>query len=136
VGINDAANQEARYMTDTVDSEHDVALDALDTLSEVAASSIDGLTEVHAQLTQVRRRRRRGWTWRRIVSSEDSPNPLANVTGIAANLAIASAEFRRGLAHALRNEGMPLTRIAPLLNVSRQRIGALLRPRRHGGGTS
>jgi hypothetical protein len=122
-------------MTETAKTEHDVALDALDTLSDVAASSIEGLTEVHAQLAQVRRRRRRGWTWRRIVSSEESLHPLTSATGIAANLAIASAEFRRGLAHALRNEGMQLTKIAPLLDVSRQRIGALLRPRRHNGNT-
>ena len=122
-------------MTETLNTENDVALDALDTLSEVAASSIEGLAEVHSQLAQVRRRRRRGWTWRRIVSSEDSLHPLASVTEIAANLAIANAEFRRGLARALRNEGMQHTRIAPLLDVSRQRIGALLRPRRHNGNT-
>jgi hypothetical protein len=120
-------------MTETAKTEHDVALDALDALSDAAASSIEGLTEVHTQLAQVRRRRRRGWTWRRIVSSEDSLQPLTNATGIAANLAVASAEFRRGLAHALKNEGMQLTQIAPLLEVSRQRIGALLRPRRHNG---
>ena len=122
-------------MTETADTEHDVALDALDALSDAAASSIDGLAEVHSQLAHLRRRRRRGWTWRRIISSEDSLHPLASVTRIAANLAIASAEFRRGLAHALRNEGMQLTRIAPLLDVSRQRIGALLRPRRRNGNT-
>jgi hypothetical protein len=123
-------------MTDTANPEHDVALEALNTLSEVTASSIDGLTEVHSQLTRVRRRRRRGWSWRRIVSASDSPNPLAGVTHIAARLAIASAEFRRALAHALRNEGMQLTKIAPLLDVSRQRIGALLRPRRGRRPTS
>jgi hypothetical protein len=117
-------------MTSTANAEQDVALEALNTLSDVAASSINGLTEVHAQLAVVRRRRRRGWSWRRIASSDDSPNPLANVTGIAANLAMASAGFRRALAHALRSEGMQLTKIAPLLDVSRQRIGALLRPRR------
>jgi hypothetical protein len=117
-------------MTDTADPEQDVALEALDTLSEVTASSINGLTEVRSQLSQLRRRRRRGWSWRRIVSATDSPNPLAGVTGIASRLAIASAEFRRALAHALRREGIQLTKIAPLLDVSRQRVGALLRPRK------
>jgi hypothetical protein len=126
-------NQGALDTTEATHTEHDVALDALDTLSDVAATSIEGLTEVQTQLAQVRRRRRRGWTWRRIVSSEDSPKPLEKVTAIAANLAIASAEFRRGLAHSLRNEGLQLTKIAPLLEVSRQRIGALLRPRRQHG---
>jgi hypothetical protein len=123
-------------MTDTANPEQDVALEALKTLSEVTASSIDGLTEVHSQLTQVRRRRSRGWSWRRIVSADDSPNPLVGVTGIAARLAVASADFRRALARALRNEGMQLSKIAPLLDVSRQRIGALLRPRRPSSHSS
>ena len=122
--------REALGMTDTANPEQDVALEALDALSDVTASSIEGLTEVRSHLTQVRRRRRRGWSWRRILSADDSPNPLAGVTGIAASLAIASAEFRRALAHSLRREGLQLTRIAPLLDVSRQRIGALLRPRK------
>jgi hypothetical protein len=117
-------------MTDTANPEQDVALEALNALTDVTSSSIEGLTEVRSHLTQVRRRRRRGWSWRRILSADDSPNPLAGVTGIAASLAIASAEFRRALAHSLRGEGLQLTRIAPLLDVSRQRIGALLRPRR------
>jgi hypothetical protein len=117
-------------MTSTVNAEQDVALEALNTLSDVAASSVNGLTEVHAQLAALRRQRRRGWSWRRIASSDDSPNPLASITGIAANLAMASAGFLRALAHALRSEGMQLTKIAPLLDVSRQRVGALLRPRR------
>jgi hypothetical protein len=120
-------------MTDT--AEEDVALQALDTLSEVTSASIDGLTEVQSQLAQVRRRRRRGWTWRRIASSDDV-SPLASATGIAANLAVASGEFRRSLAHALRNEGMQLTKIGPLLDVSRQRVGALLRPRKRSGPAS
>lgn len=136
LGINDAENQEALGMTDTANPEQDVALEALNTLSGVTASSIEGLSEVHSQLTQVRRRRRRGWSWRRIISAGDSPNPLAGVTGIAASLAIASAEFRRALAHALRKEGLQLIKIAPLLDVSRQRVGALLRPRRPSSPTS
>jgi hypothetical protein len=123
-------------MTYMANPEHDVALEALNTLADVTSSSIDGLAEVRSQLTQVRRRRRRGWSWQRIISADDSPNPLTGVTGIAATLAIASAEFRRALAQALRNEGMQLTKIAPLLDVSRQRIGALLRPRRRTGPSS
>ena len=68
-------------MTDAANPEQDVALEALNTLSDVTASSIDGLTEARAELTQIRRRRRRGWSWRRIVSANASPNPLAGVTG-------------------------------------------------------
>jgi hypothetical protein len=113
-------------MPDTTDLDHDVALNALNSLSQTTESSIDGLANVNSQLAELRRRRRRGWSWRRIIAESDSPNPLAIATSVAANLAVATGEFRRALVKALRNEGLPLTKIAPLLEVSRQRVGALL----------
>jgi hypothetical protein len=46
-----------------------------------------------------------------------------------ANLARSSASFRRTLVRALRDEGMRLLSIRRVLQVSRQRVGALLRQR-------
>jgi hypothetical protein len=123
-------------MPDTKQADEDLALSALNSLSETTASSIEGLTAVNFQLAEVRRRRRRGWTWLRIASNADGPNPLATVTAIAADLAVATGEFRRALAHSLRSEGLPLSRIASLLDVSRQRVGALLHRSQQREGNS
>jgi hypothetical protein len=77
----------------------------------------------------VQHRRRRGWSWQRIMSSAGPHNPLKATTGILADVARASGEFRRALAKSLRDEGMHTTEIARLLDVTRQRVSALLRPR-------
>jgi len=125
-------------MPKTTNLDQDVALSALNSLSQVTESSIDGLTDVNNRLAQVRRQRRRGWSWRKIVADPATPNPLSAATRIAADLAIATGEFRRALAHALRDEGLGLAKIGPLLSVSRQRVGALLNRGRqaddHGAG--
>lgn len=113
-------------MSDTKQADEDLALSALNSLSETTASSTEGLTAVNSQLAEARRRRRCGWSWLRIASDTDVPNPLAIVTAIAADLAISAGEFRRALAHSLRSEGLPLSKIASLLDVSGQRVGALL----------
>ena len=55
-------------MTDIQDLEQDPALEALAGRSEATVSGIGGLTEVNEKLSAVRRRRCRGWSWRRIVS--------------------------------------------------------------------
>lgn len=112
--------------------EDDVALEALSSLEEVTASSIAGLSEVQEQLTEVHELRMRGWSWRRIYAAEDAPKPLAAVTSIAANLGRASANFRRTVVGALHGEGLHLSHIGPLLEVSRQRVRALLRHQREG----
>jgi hypothetical protein len=121
-------------MPETTNLDNDVALSALNSLSQVTESSISGLADVNSQLAQVRRQRRRGWSWRRIVADPAIPNPLSAATSIAADLAVATGEFRRALAHALRNEGLALAKIGPLLSVSRQRVGALLHRGRQTSG--
>jgi predicted transcriptional regulator len=47
-----------------------------------------------------------------------------------ANLGQAIGAFRRALASTLRTEGMRVTEIASLFEVSRQRVSALVRPKR------
>ncbi len=114
-------------MADLQDLEEDPALEALAALSEAAVSGIDGLTEVNEKLGAVRRRRCRGWSWRRIVSSTEMVDALSCVARLAAELGRASGEFRRLLARMLRHEGLQVTAIGRLLGVSRQRVSALVR---------
>jgi predicted XRE-type DNA-binding protein len=111
----------------TEQREDDPALGALSALSDVAESSATSLTRLGDELSIMRRRRKRGWSWRRIVSADDSPNPMSIVTRIINNLGRASSELRRALARALRNEGLQVTEIAGLFGVSRQRVSALFR---------
>jgi hypothetical protein len=105
---------------------------ALTTLSEVAASSADDLISLNEDLAALNNHRARGRPWHRIISDLDSPNPLATLTTIATNFARASGAFRRALAVGLRKEGMQVSEIAALFGVSRQRVSALIRPRRQG----
>ena len=116
-------------MTDT-EAQEDPALKALSTLSEVTLRSVDDLTAITDELAAMQRRRRRGWSWQRILSSAPAPSPLTAVAGIASNLGRASGDFRRALIRALRSEGMRITEIATLLEVSRQRVSALVHPKR------
>jgi hypothetical protein len=116
-------------MAETDEIQHDLVLDALANLSEVATSSANELLALTEDLADIRRHRISGWSWRRIVSADDSPKPLSVLTDIAANFARASGGYRRALAHGLRGEGMQVTEIAALFEVSRQRVSALIRPR-------
>ena len=105
---------------------------ALALLSDVAASSADDLISLNENLAALHNHRVRGRSWHRIISDVDSPNPLPSLTVIATNFARASGAFRRALAVGLRKEGMQVSEIAALFGVSRQRVSALIRPRRQG----
>jgi hypothetical protein len=120
-------------MVDSLEVEQDPVLEALTNLSEVATSSASDLAELNEELAILRRNRLQGWSWRRIVADADSPNPLALLTKIAADLGRACGGFRRALAVGLQREGLQVTEIATLFEVSRQRVSALLRPTAAGG---
>jgi hypothetical protein len=104
----------------------------LATLSHVATTSANELLGLNDDLTTIRERRLSGWSWRRIMNDSDSPKALSSITEIAASFARASGGFRRALAHGLRKEGLQVTEVASLFDVSRQRVSALLRPREPG----
>ncbi len=106
--------------------EPDEALEALEVLSEVTATSIDGLNEVNDKLSTVRHQRHRGWSWRRIASTGELADALSCAARIAAGLGRAGGDFRRRLTRVLRHEGLLITEIASFLDVSRQRVSALL----------
>lgn len=120
-------------MAETEEIEQDRVLAALASLSDVAASSANELIALSEDLAHIRRHRDSGWSWRRIASSEDLPQPLSVLTHIATEFARASGGYRRALAHGLREEGMQVTEIAGLFEVSRQRVSALIRPRTSNG---
>ena len=122
------------HMTESEEAEsgEDPVVAALTALSEVATSSGDDLISLNENLAALRNHHVRGLSWHRIISDVDSPNPLPALTAIATNFARASGAFRRTLAIGLRKEGMQVTEIAALFGVSRQRVSALIRPRRPG----
>src|ERR1700728_2823968 len=107
----------------------DPTLSAVTALSDAASSSADELKLLDHELRTMPRRRRRGWAWRRIVFDSGSANPLGATMRIVTPLGQAGVALRRSLAQALRAEGMRVTEIASLFDVSRQRVGALFRPR-------
>lgn len=117
-------------MTDTLEPNGDLALEALGALSEAAQASADELRSINDDIDTMRRRRSRGWSWRRIMASMDSPNALSAITGVAVRLGSACGEFRRSLAQTLRAEGMRTAEMGSLLGVSRQRVSALLHAKR------
>jgi hypothetical protein len=74
--------------------------------------------------------------WRHILSDSDVPNPSSLLTKVAADLALACGGFRRAMAIGLRREGLHITEIASLFDVSRQRVSALIRAHGTGKGDS
>ena len=115
-------------MSDVQGSEQDPVLEALASLSDAATTGATHLTVLHEDLLAVRAHRLGGWSWRRIVSDANLSNPLSSLTAVAADLARACGAFRRALAGGLRREGLQVTEIASIFDVSRQRVSALLRP--------
>jgi hypothetical protein len=91
---------------------------------------------VIAELEQARERahelleqRRRGMSWQEIVSAEERPLIVEQVSSAMASLAGAGGHWRRTQAQALRDEDVSINRIAALYGVTRQRVSALLRGR-------
>jgi len=114
-------------MAETIGVERDLVLEALTNLSDVATSTADDLAELNEDLARMRRSRQLGSSWRHILSEPDTANPLSIVNKLAADLALACGGFRRAMAIGLRREGLAVTEIAGLFDVSRQRVGALIR---------
>jgi hypothetical protein len=112
---------------------NDPALHALTSLSETATEGANQLHAIDADISAMKEQRKRGWSWSRVISAADSPNPLSIVARIASDLSRANGALRRALARALRDEGTQLTEIARLFGVTRQRVSALLRPDRSRG---
>jgi len=121
-------------MSQTPEMAKDPVVEALSNLTKVAASCESDLAELRRNLDRVRRHRLDGWTLRRIMAEAGSPTPLSLMNRIASDLARACGGFRRALALGLRLEGLQVTEIAALFEVSRQRVSALVRLNGHGSG--
>ena len=120
-------------MAEPLEVEQDPVLEALAILSALAVSSASDLMDLNNDLAGLRRNRLEGWTWQRIIADADTSNPLSLLSKIAADLALACGGFRRALALGLRREGLQITEIASIFEVSRQRVSALVRPNRPSG---
>jgi hypothetical protein len=120
-------------MTVSPEAEQDPVLDAITTLSDIATSSANDLAVLQDELDDMKRHRAQGLSLRHILSAPDAPKVLSTLGAIATNLGRASGSFRRALAMGLRREGMQVTEVANLFEVSRQRVSALIRPRDDDG---
>lgn len=73
--------------------------------------------------------RRQGQSWFEIVSGEERPLIVEQISSAIASLATTGGLWRRDQATALHSEGVSINRIAALYGVTRQRISALLHDR-------
>lgn len=112
--------------------------DPADAAGRALAQLVDELEVVVSELTLARERalllqeqRREGRTWYDIVSSEDRPLIVEQISSAMASLSTAGGQWRREQAAALSAEHVSINRIAALYGVTRQRVSALLRV--HGG---
>jgi hypothetical protein len=87
------------------------------------------LQNARTRALQLQEQRAEGRTWYDIVSSEDRPLIVEQLSSAISGLATAGGQWRRTQAHALRGEGVSINRIADLYGVTRQRVSALLRGR-------
>jgi hypothetical protein len=115
-------------MIEPTELEREPAVSALEHLSQVADAGATELRTIGDDLTTMQTQRKRGWSWRRILATSSLPQPLSRLSRLTAELGAASGAFRRALVRALRSEGMQITTIAGLFEVSRQRVSALVRP--------
>jgi hypothetical protein len=105
----------------------DVALEELCAAVRRAQELLGAVVERTASL-QAERQRHRSFT--EIVAAEERPLVVEMLSQVLEELAATGAAFRRAEARALSVEGMSHEGIAALFGVTRQRVGALLSPRR------
>ncbi len=102
---------------------------ALDRLIEELGSVVDELTRARERARELQQQRAQGRGWYDIVSSEERPLIVEQVTSAMASLATVGGQWRREQAAALAAEDVSINRIAALYGVTRQRVSALLRGR-------
>jgi hypothetical protein len=105
-----------------------------DAAGKALVQLVDELDVVVAELTRARERalelqeqRREGRSWYDIVSAEERPLIVEQISSAMASLATAGGQWRREQAAALSAENVSINRIAALYGVTRQRVSALLR---------
>lgn len=88
---------------------------------------VDELTLARTRALELQEQRRAGRTWYDIVSSEDRPLIVEQISSAMASLSRVGGQWRREQAAALSAEHVSINRIAALYGVTRQRVSALLR---------
>jgi predicted XRE-type DNA-binding protein len=105
----------------------DAAGQALDQLSTQLALVAQELEHARTRALDLQAQRREGRSWYDIVSSEERPLIVEQVSSAMNALATAGGLWRRTQAQALHDENVSINRIADLYGVTRQRVSALLK---------
>lgn len=85
------------------------------------------LTSAKQRALELQEQRREGRSWYEIVTGEERPLVVEQISSAIAALAGAGGQWRRTQAQALHDESVSINRIAELYGVTRQRVSALLR---------
>jgi hypothetical protein len=85
------------------------------------------LTRARERARELQEQRHEGRSWYDIVSREDRPLIVEQISNAMASLSTVGGQWRREQAAALSAEKVSINRIASLYGVTRQRVSALLR---------
>jgi hypothetical protein len=107
----------------------DPAGKALDELVTELDVVVGELMSAKKRALELQEQRREGRSWYDIVTAEERPLIVEQISSAMASLAGAGGRWRRTQAQALHDEAVSINRIAELYGVTRQRVSALLRPR-------
>jgi hypothetical protein len=102
---------------------------ALAVLIDELGTVVDELALVRDRARTLSEQRAEGRGWYDIVSSEDRPLIVEQISTAMSSLSTAGSQWRREQAAALAAENVSINRIAALYGVTRQRVSALLRGR-------
>jgi hypothetical protein len=104
-----------------------VAMEGLEAGAEQAAIEQQQLART---IRTMLRERGRGRSWSAIFDRETSPSALSLLASSLRRLTELSRGFRAALAGALRSEGLSTRQIASRLDVTHQRVSAMLKSQR------
>jgi hypothetical protein len=118
-----------------VPDNREVAFERLATLDVALASTIEDLIAARSRVKRLLDSRDSDASWLTLVNDEERPLVVELVTRSLSQLSDAGGKFRRAEAEALRADGLPMTKIASLFGVTRQRISSLLSGSRDAAGS-
>jgi hypothetical protein len=114
-------------MTEGSGGDADGELAGLDDLAARIEANADAERRLAVRIRQLRSGRSAGRTWREILSSDHRPSVVQAASAVLHTISEASGSLRRRVAKGLRAEGATVPAIAETLEVSHQRVSALLR---------
>jgi plasmid maintenance system antidote protein VapI len=102
---------------------------ALVQLVEALGRVAEELWLAQRRALELQEQRTQGRNWYDIVSAEERPLIVEQVSSAMASLSTVGGQWRREQATALARENVSINRIAALYGVTRQRVSAILRGR-------